>query len=58
MQATGYSPPVPKCLVRRVGQTKGLPWGESGGAIIVCLTTGFLKLDEGRRDVYQVALAL
>lgn len=58
LQATAYSPPVSKCLVRQVGQIKGLPLGESGGAIVVSLMPGFLKLDVGRGDVYQVTLAL
>ena len=52
LEATAYLRPVSKCLVRQVGQIKGLPSGESERAIIVCLMTGFLKLHEGRRDVY------
>ncbi len=52
-QAATHLAPVPKRLIRQIGEIERFPPGKAERAIVVRVVAGFLKLDEGGGDVDQ-----
>ena len=52
-QATSHLVPIPKRLIRQVGEIERFPPGKAKRAVVVRVVTGFLKLDEGGGDIDQ-----
>ncbi len=53
LQAAAHLAPVPKRLIRQIGQIERFPASKAKSAVIVRIVTGFLKLDESGSDIDQ-----